>query len=392
MSAAASATSTAADAEDTSSSVFQTKYEEFAEELLSTFPEFEPQIRAAIAIPEEERLRRFQTEVKIAHIMDRATNPGILLPGVPMPDAVWASLSASNQGALWEYVRLLSMCCFLEGGFGGAGGDGGGAGEDTQRVFFDQVMGEWKSKLESVDFEGLMGKFSKIFPFLGGGGGSGADGDATDASGGATGGFKMPNLPEKFLKGHLAKLAEEIVKDIKPEDLGLTAEMMAECEKSPSKAFELLIQTFTKNPGAIQNAIQKIGKRLQQKIQTGAIRPQEIAREAEELMKEFAENSEFVGLMESFKSAFGFEDMGLARQAGKEQSARMAIVKERLRKKLDAKNAASGGAGAGAGAHETTNTVVELDPSDPFWSGALGGNEKGAGAGAGGKAKKGKKK
>jgi hypothetical protein len=371
MSAAAATETT-----EPSSSVFQTKYEEFAEELLSTFPEFEPQIRAAIAIPEEERIRRFQAEVKVAHITDRTTNPGILLPGVPMPDGVWASLSASNQGALWEYVRLLSMCCFLEGGFasGGEGSDG------EQRAFFDQVMGEWKSKLETVDFEGLLGKFSKIFPFLGG-----ANEEGGDASGN-TGGFKMPNLPEKFLKGHLAKLAEEIVKDIKPEDLGLTAEMMAECEKSPSKAFELLIQTFTKNPGLIQGAIQKIGKRLQHKIQTGAIRPQEIAREAEELMKEFAENSEFVGLMESFKSAFGFEDMGLARQTGKETTARMALVKERLRKKLDAKKAAAtaatGGAGAGASA---TNTVVELDPSDPFWGSAVAG-------GATKAAKKGKKK
>jgi hypothetical protein len=372
MSAAANAPT-----DDTpSSSVFQTKYEEFAEELLATFPEFEPLVRAAIAIPEEERLRRFQAEVKVAHITDRATNPGVLLPGVPMPDSVWASLSPSNQGALWEYVRLLSMCCFLEGGFS----DSGAGGDETQRAFFDQVMGEWKSKLESVDFEGLLGKFSKAFPFLGG---------SVDASGNdATGGFKMPALPEKFLKGHLAKLAEEIVRDIKPEDLGLTADMMAECEKSPSKAFELLIQTFTKNPSLIQSAIQKIGKRLQHKIQTGAIRPQEIAREAEELMKEFAENSEFVGLMETFKSAFGFEDMGLARQAGKEQSARMAIVKERLRKKLDAKRGgAAGGAGVAAAA-STSATAVELDLDDPEWGSVLaGGHEKGDAKG-----KKGKKK
>jgi hypothetical protein len=365
--------SAAADAEDTSSSVFQTKYEEFAEELIATFPEFEPLVRAAIAIPEEERLRRFQAEVKIAHITDRTSNPGILLPGVPMPDHVWASLSPGNQGVLWEYLRLLSMCCFLEGGFASSDEEGSG----PQRAFFDQVMGEWKSKLESVDFDGLMGKFSKVFPFL-------------DASGGATGGFSMPSLPEKFLKGHLAKLAEEIVRDIKPEDLGLTAEMIAECEKSPSKAFEILIQTFTKNPGAIQSAIQKIGKRLQHKIQTGAIRPQEIAREAEELMKEFAENSEFVGLMESFKSAFGFEDMGLARQAGKEQTARMALVKERLRKKLEAKKGAAAGAGAGAGAPAAeSNTVVEIDPEDPFWSSGLVGK---GGVGADGKSKKGKKK
>jgi hypothetical protein len=360
-------------------SVFQTKYDEFARELLETFPELAPQLAAAVALGPEERIRRFQAEVKVAHISDKATNPATLLPGVVLPDATWASLSVSNQGVLWEYLRLLSMCCFLEGGFGAAGGAGAGS-EEAQKGFFEEVMKEWKSKLETVDFEGLMGKFGKIFPMFG-------SGDA-DASGGT--GFKMPKLPEKLLKGHLAKLAEEIVKDIKPEDLGLSPEMMEECEKNPAKAFELLVQTFTRNPTLIQSTIQKIGKRLQHKIQTGAIKPQEIAREAEELMKEFSENEEFVELMSTFKSAFGFEDMGLARQAGKEQSARMAMVKERLRKKLDAKRgAAAGGAAAGAGA-SATNTVVEggAELTDADWASLLA--DKGAEKGK--QAKKGKKK
>ena len=366
-------------------SVFQTKYTEFARELLETFPELAPHLAAAVALVPEERIRRFQAEVKIAHIGDKALNPTTLLPGVTLPDATWASLSVSNQGVLWEYLRLLSMCCFLEGGFGAAGGAGAGTdadSEETQRGFFEEVMKEWKSKLETVDFEGLMGKFGTLFPMFGGG-------DATDASG-EKGGFKMPKLPEKLLKGHLAKLAEEIVKDIKPEDLGLSPEMMTECEKNPAKAFELLIQTFTRNPALIQITIQKIGKRLQHKIQTGAIKPQEIAREAEELMKEFSENEEFVELMGTFKSAFGFEDMGLARQAGKEQTARMAMVKERLRKKLEKRGTAAA-AGAGAG----TNTVVEgTELTEEDWTSIMGSptgaktNEKGGAK----QAKKGKKK
>jgi predicted transcriptional regulator len=115
--------------------------------------------------------------------------------------------------------------------------------------------------------------------------------------------------------------------------------MIKECEKNPSRAFELLFQVFGSNPANIQNTVQKIGKRLQQKIMSGAIRPQEIAREAEELMKEFASNSNFVEMMEGIKGAFGFEDMDLARQAGKEGSARLAMVRERLKKKASEKEA-----------------------------------------------------
>jgi hypothetical protein len=181
-------------------------------------------------------------------------------------------------------------------------------------------------------------------------------GGATDASGG-TAGFKMPELPQKFLKGHLAKLAEEIVRDIRPEDLGLTPEMLAECESSPSRALNMLVQVFTRNPGMIQATIKKIGNRLQQKVQSGQIRPQEIAREAEELMQEFSSNPEFVGVMESLKGMFGFEDMDFARSAGREGSARLSMVQQRLRAKLAARKAAaegvtgaaSGGGGGGGG-------------------------------------------
>ena len=298
-------------------SVFQTKYEEFAKELLETFPELALAIQASLALSPTERLTRFQAEVRPS--ADSTQSIGALLPGVILPVSTWATLSASNQKVIWEYVRLLSMCCFLEGF--------GSPDETHTKSWMEDIMGSWKDKLGSLDMEGLFKKFSGVF------------GSGMDTSGSS--GFSMPKLPEKFLKGQLAKLAEEIVRDIKPEDLGFTPEMMAECEKSPSKSFDILLQVFTKNPAIIQSTIKKIGKRLQQKIQSGAIRPNEIAKEAEELMKEFAGNADMVGMMDSFKSAFGFEDMDIARAAGKEGSARLNIVKERLRKKMEEKKAAT---------------------------------------------------
>jgi hypothetical protein len=88
--------------------------------------------------------------------------------------------------------------------------------------------------------------------------------------------------------------------------------------------------------------VKKIGKRLQDKIMSGQIKPQEIANEAEELMKIFSENPAFVEMMETFRSMFGMEDPDLARQAGREGSARLAIVRDRLRKKLEARKAGGG--------------------------------------------------
>jgi hypothetical protein len=76
----------------------------------------------------------------------------------------------------------------------------------------------------------------------------------------------------------------------------------------------------------------------------GEIRPQEIVAEAEEMMKTFSDNPAFVEMMESFRSMFGMEDMGMARQAGREGSARLAMVKERLKRKMEAKKGAAAAA------------------------------------------------
>ena len=320
---------------------------------MGALPEYASQILNAQAIVQKERLDRFQAEVKFNNTMSGGSseefrhNPNTVLPGVTISDAVWATLSDQTKKAIWEHVRILSICCFMEAGFG----------NDDKPKWMDDAMSaameDMKKKLESVDFQTLIGKLMKMMKpdsddekddTISGTNAKGPN--AKDKKGGLPnlddmfkGGF--PKLPEKFLKGHMARLAQEMVKDITPEDLGISPEMMKACEKDPSRSIQILFSTFTNNPGVIQQLIGKIGKRLQQKVMSGAINPQEIAREAEELMKEFSENSSFVDMMSGIKSAFGFEDMDMARKAGKEGSARLATARDRLRKKLEKKKAAA---------------------------------------------------
>jgi len=312
-------------------SVFQIKYNEFVEDLLGALPEYSIQIQVAKSLNEEEKLRRFQAEVKAVEKQEDAKkNPGFVLPGVQIEDSVWNSLSENTQKAVWEHLRILSICSFMESGFTG--------NSNEKPAWLDDAMNDMKEKLKGVDFEGMFKKFMTFFKPSDAEGSSGEKAEG-DSEGEAKSSFfeKMPKIPEKFLKGQLAKLAEELVKDIKPEDLGMSPELIGECEKSPSRAFDMLLSVFTNNPGVIQQMIQKIGKRLQHKIMSGAIRPQEIAREAEELMKEFAGNTSFVDMMDGLKSSFGFEDMDLARSAGREGSARLSLARDRLRKKLEKK-------------------------------------------------------
>jgi hypothetical protein len=83
----------------------------------------------------------------------------------------------------------------------------------------------------------------------------------------------------------------------------------------------------------------RIASRLQEKVRRGEIRPEQIAAEAEELIKEFSGNGSFVEMMESIRGAFGMEDPDLARQVGRDGDARRNMVRERLRKKMEAKKA-----------------------------------------------------
>lgn len=283
------------------SDIFNKKYDEFCNDLEGLHPLLDPQVLVAKTLSQEERAERFSKEVS-------GVIPGTILPGVVVSKKVWAKLGEKNQEAIQEHVKVLRFCSMME------------KGHDLSGSGAEKILEEMREKLKGFDFDNMAKKFASMF---------------TDTSGSEPA-FK---LPERFLKGQIAKLAEEIVREIKPEDLGLSEEQLKQCEKEPAKVLEILMKSFTQNPQSLQGAMMRVVKRLQEKFKRGEFRVEQLKAEAEELIKEFSENTSFVEMMEQFRSAFGFEDMDMARQAGREGSARMALVRERLRKKLNKKNA-----------------------------------------------------
>lgn len=297
--------------------IFDQKYEEFTADLLGTLPELTAVIQTAQALSKDERFGQF-VEGVLPHAgpgRDGKQNPGTVLPGVTIPEALWGTLSDGSKKAIQEYLTLLSFCALTSGAKHSMDLSG-----NPTRAWMDDFMKSWKDKMESVDFESMSKKLADMM------GGMSPD--------------KFPKIPERLLKGHLAKLAEELVKEFKPEDFGLDTEELRAVDNDPGRAFQLLSEIYTKRPEVLQKAIQRVATRLQDMIKRGKIRPDQIAAEAEELMKEFTGNTAFVEMMESFRSTFGMEDPDLAREAGQEGTARRNIVKDRLRKKLEAKQAA----------------------------------------------------
>lgn len=295
-------------------SLFQKKYDEFLTQLKSTFPEKIELIEQSEKMTIEERMKLLFDNTKIK---DNNEKPDFIIPGFTMNEESWMNLTDTNKKTIWEYIKLLYMCCVFEQS---------GTRSEVDKDWIKKALSEWSKSLENVDFNSLIQKFTSIF-------------QTKDSSGSS---MPFPKLPSSLLKGQLAKLAEEIVKAIKPEELGLTKEVLNECEKSPSRAFDILIRVISENPQVIEKTIRRIAKSLQKKVQSGQFKPQDIAREAEELIKEFSNMPEFVEIMSNIKSTFGFEDLEMARKVGKEGSARLSMVQQRLKKKLEMKNNTKG--------------------------------------------------
>jgi hypothetical protein len=121
-----------------------------------------------------------------------------------------------------------------------------------------------------------------------------------------------------------------------------------------------------RNPEKLQGAMKRIMKRLQDKFQRGEFKPQELAAEAEEMMKEFSENPAFVEMMNSMRKAFSFEgDMDGARAAGQEKSARLNVAQERMRKELARRKEAAAAAKSAKEGSVPVTASTPLSVSQP---------------------------
>jgi len=303
--------------------IFDSKYVEFAKDLLATCPELEVQIKAALSLETEDRMKEFKKQVltSCSPRRDGEKCPDYVLPGVAMPQEIWSSLSDKSKKAIQEYMTILSFTFLID-----AGTSGDISGSEWSADWAKTMMDDMKEKMGGMDFAGVSAKIASLFGSMG----SGASKE---------GGSRFPELPEKFLNGQIAKLAEDIVKELKMEDFGIDPELLKSAGDDPTKALHVIMEVLMKNPRNLQTTIQKLSKKIQQKIQSGALRPNDLVAEAEELMKTFSENPQFVGLMESFRQSFGAFDPDVARKTNREGEHRMNIVKERLRKKLAEKNA-----------------------------------------------------
>ena len=294
------------------SDMFGKKYDEFAKDLLESYPEIAEQIQAAILLVPEERLARYRSEVfentRTLTPAEITTAPGKILPGVTLSPEMWETTGKKSRIIIFEYISILNLCVAFQSGTGS---------EQFTKEWAERTMRDARASMDSIDFEKLSEKFFSAF---------------------GTKGSALPPFPEKFLKGKLAKLAEEMVREFRPEDFGFSKEELEACERDPARAFEILMKGSMGNPKLIQSAMARIAKKLQEKVTRCELKPQELVEEADSLMKEFQNHPAFVELMEAFRGMFGGDDAeDLTRKATRDDQSRLSIVQARLRKKLEAR-------------------------------------------------------
>ena len=342
---------------------FEATFDQFLEDLKGTFPEYAAALTLAGSLTD--RQTRFLEVWRTLSIAVAAQDGSVfsatgleLVPGFKMTAALWAELSPRTQSVIWKYLSTLLLLSAVdnseqeEGGLwdisgfqhsmeammahlreaASAAGPAGGAGD-----------AEGATSAAAGLFGGLFEKLGKIAERFGG---------ATDVSGAAAPDFK---IPERLMKGTIAKIVEEIVHEFKPEDFGITPEMME--TKDPRAMFEYLQEIFTKKPDLLMSAGKKIAKKLQAKFASGSIKRDDIIAEVEELMKEFSGNSAFSELFGNLGEMLRSSE----KESGNEGSARRREVQDRLRKKAAEKAAKKAAGSVGAvfgGGSALSNSVV----------------------------------
>lgn len=298
--------------------IFNKHYSEFCDDIDGACPEYAAAIAIAKSLDGATRIRRFKDEVvpQNSPLRDGKACPGIVLPGVVISETVWASLSDASKEAIQQYLSVLSFCTLYDGAKDLLHGKDGKAkldGFDFSN-FAGVFMGDMKDKLKDFNLAGLSEKIQKMIE--------------TQAD-------NLKKLPERLLKGQLGKLIMEIIGEVKPEDFGIYPEDIKNCESNPASAFDLVGKLYIQNPEILQKCMMRIVKKLQNRFMSGEFKIESMAAEAEEFIKEFADNPALVELMETFRNTFGMMDMDSARAAGREGDARRNIVRERLKAKLE---------------------------------------------------------
>ena len=250
---------------------------------------------------------------------------GFLVGPVRLTTKVWGEISEKTQGAIWKYLRTLTLEAVMEVG---------PEGLDTEIMqSLMQIMTAERSTKEM--FEESMNHMKPLLEKLQSMLGSGFEG-FKDLSG-----FEMPEIPERLRNGRIAKMAEEMAKQFDPAEFGIDPTLLK--GDNIEDIFKRLAEIYQKDPSLLIGGAKRVADRIKTQIMGGSLNRDELIAEAQEFIGIFKEHpmfKEIMGKVNEFMGPGGLTEMFSSVGAGSgTPSERRRVVQERLRKKMAARNA-----------------------------------------------------
>lgn len=280
---------------------------DFLNDLLSTFPEYQVNIKQNLDtikmnIETTDYIKPFMKNIR-PYILDISnktklifTNKIVLIENIDFEKIFNSNITTNTENAIWKYIHSL----YLLG---------------------NNIISSGKTDMDNV------------LNFLKDGG----DNSLTELSRQAQGLLNIikhleepptseqiptePQLDNLFGDSKIGELAQELASEMNIADLGLTEDM----NENPGKLLESLMSGD--NSQNLMSMIQTVGSKIQNKISTGEVNEEQLLHEAQNMMGSFGNNDLLSGLM---KNMGGMGGMGNPHKQNK--------TRDRLRKKLENKN------------------------------------------------------
>jgi len=310
----------------------------FCSELRLTFPELGAQIDRADTVTADQFWRSWIATVGILVTRDAAAlfekRSGLLLGPVQMTPALWGELSEKTQGVIWKYLRTMVLEVAVSMNLDSLDTS---IMQDISTILTEERLTAGGAEgaatatatAETSDmFEHLKPMMEKLKTMLGG---------FMDLSGS----LPLPEIPEHLRKGRIARLAEELAKQIDPAEFGIDPEALK--GGSMEDVIKHLAELYQKDPSVLMAGAKRVADKIKTKITGGSLNREELLAEAQEFVTLFKNHplfKEAIAKFEGMMGAGGLAEMfgsGSGSGSAGAPSARRSAVQERLRKKLAAR-------------------------------------------------------
>jgi hypothetical protein len=153
----------------------------------------------------------------------------------------------------------------------------------------------------------------------------------------------FPEIPEHLKNGRIARLAQEMAKQFKPEEFGIDPAMLTTAGDNVEEVLRRLAEMYQRDPTLLIAGAKRMADRIRRQVMGGSLKQEDLVAEAKEFVELFKEHplfKEAIGKFQELVGEGGLAEMfGGAGAGAGAPSERLRAVQARLRKKLAARQA-----------------------------------------------------